>query len=72
MAWMVPHAASIIRHRVCGPDGNTPYEHVRMRPLRNALVGFTEKIRTKLKAKEKLTAGGEAYRYSLGLFLGFR
>ena len=70
MAWMVPHAASIIRYRVRGPDGKTPYERVRMRPWRNELVGLTEKIRTKLRAKEKLTDGGEAYRSSLGLFLG--
>ena len=26
MAWTVPHAASIIRRRVRGPDGKTPYE----------------------------------------------
>ena len=71
MAWMVPHAASIIRHRVRGPDGKTPYERVMMRPWRNELVGFTEKIRTKLRSKEKLTDGGEAYRSSLGLFLRF-
>ena len=33
-------------------------------------MGFTENIRTKLRSKEKLTDGGEAYRYSLGLFVG--
>ena len=57
MAWMVPHAASITRLRVRGPDGKTPFERIRMRPWRNELVGFAEKLRYKLRSKEKTSDG---------------
>ena len=71
MTWLVSHASSIIRFRVRGSDGKTPFERIRLRPWRNEFVGFCEKLRYKLRSKEKPVDGGDATRCNFGLFLGF-
>ena len=42
-----------------------------MRPWRNELLGFVEKLRYKLGSKESPLDGGDAYRFHLGIFVGF-
>ena len=40
MTWLAPQAAAIVRYRVRGPDGQTPYERVRLRPFNGRSICF--------------------------------
>ena len=65
-AWLISHCAALIRFRVRGPDGKTPYERVRMRPFSSRLVCFAEKILYKDRSKER----GDEHAWHNGIFLG--
>ena len=67
VAWLVTHCAALIRYRVRGFDGKTPYERVRMRPFGSRLVCFAEKVMYKDRAKEKTD---DEHRWHRGIFLG--
>ena len=67
VAWLVTHCAALIRYRVRGVDGKTPYERVRMRPFGSRLVCFAEKVMYKDRAKEKTD---DEHRWHRGIFLG--
>ena len=51
--WLVAHCAALIRYRVRGVDGKTPYGRVRMRPFNSRLVCFAEKLKYKDRSKEE-------------------
>ena len=67
MTWLAPHAASIVRYRVRGQDGQTPYERIRLRPFNGRLICFGDKCRCKNRSKEKVE---DKNRFHQGIFLG--
>ena len=66
-AWLVARCAALIRYRVRGVDGKTPYERVRMRPFNSRLVCFTETLKYKDRSKEERD---DEHRWHHGIFLG--
>ena len=67
MTWLAPHAVSIVRYRVRGPDGQTPYERIRLRPFNGRLICFGEQCRYNNRSKDKLE---DEHRFHQGIFLG--
>ena len=67
MAWLASHVSAVIRFRVRGPDGKTPYERVRMRPFNTKLICFGERCRYKDRSKEP---EHDEHKWHQGLFLG--
>ena len=70
IAWIVEHSSTIIRYRVRGTDGRTPYERIRLRPWRTEFVGFGEKLRFRLRPKERV-GDEDPFKLHIGVFLGF-
>ena len=54
VAWMVPHLADLLRFRLRGSDGKTPYERVRLRPFNTQLLHFAGNCLYQTRAKEPL------------------
>ena len=67
VAWLVDHCAALLRFRMRGSDGKTPYERIRLRPYNGRLMCFAEKIRYKHRAKEPIE---DDHRFHQGIFLG--
>ena len=67
IAWLVSHCAALIRFRVRGTDGKTPYERVRMRPFNSRLVCFAEKLLFKGRSREEVQ---DEHSWNPGIFLG--
>ena len=70
-AWLISHAAMMITVRVRGHDGQTAYQRIRGRPWSNRLLGFGEKCRFKIRAKEAPDTYADGNRFHQGIFVGF-
>ena len=67
IAWMVTHVADLLRFRLRGMDGKTPYERVRLRPFSSRLVCFGESCLYKGRSKEPVR---EEHIWHRGVFIG--
>ena len=64
---MVTHVADLLRFRLRGTDGKTPYERVRLRPFNSRLVCFGETCLYKARSKEPIR---EEHHWHRGVFIG--
>ena len=70
IAWIDEQSSTIIRYRVRGTDGRTPYERIRLRPWRTEFVGFGGKLRFRLRPNERV-GDEDLFKLHIGVFLGF-
>ena len=49
--WLLEHTSTLLNATSKGPDGQTPWERTKGRPMRQLLLGFAECILCKLPAK---------------------
>ena len=68
IAWMVTHAAAVLRWRNKGRDGRTPYERTRGRPFTTRLVEFGEFV--KFKVRNNGEPSNLEARWKHGVFIG--